>query len=66
MLKYKVNDKKIVIILNADDEEPNCMQCTEPGPCNKCGPKYGWRFYRRTVEDLNDFIKEKLEVEDDS
>lgn len=65
MLQYKVNDRKIIIILNADDEEPNCMQCTEPGPCNKCGPKYGWRFYSRAI-DLNDFIKEKLEVEDNA
>ena len=62
MLQYKVNGRKVVI-LNADDEEPNCMQCTEPGPCNNCGPKYGWRFYRRTI-DLKDLIKERLEVED--
>lgn len=40
------------IVLNADDEYPNCMQCNncfDDYSCEKCGAKYGWANYERIV-----------------
>lgn len=35
-----------------DDEEPNCWvcdQCIDGSLCDKCGPEYGWYWYRRSL-----------------
>lgn len=36
----------------ADDEEPICGECdfqSDGYPCYRCGPEYGWNWYRRTL-----------------
>ena len=38
------------VIYTADDEEPDCMicdHCEGSVLCKECGPKHGWRYYRR-------------------
>lgn len=41
------------IILDADDEEPDCMTCDNclcgVNICSKCGPEYWWKNYVRTT-----------------
>ena len=55
-------------VFTADSEEPDCSQCDYFGEspkirdgkgeivsiCDRCGPKYWWRWYRRTVDDSLD------------
>ena len=36
----------------ADDEEPDCGvcdRCSDGSLCDKCGPEYGWHWYKRTL-----------------
>ena len=36
----------------ADDEEPDCGacdHCSDGSLCDKCGPEYGWAWYKRTL-----------------
>lgn len=36
----------------ADDEEPDCGACdhwSDGYLCDKCGPKYGWYWYKRSL-----------------
>lgn len=36
----------------ADDEEPDCLVCdrySDSSLCDKCGPKYGWNWYKRAL-----------------
>ena len=36
----------------ADEEEPDCLECdcySDGYLCDKCGPEYGWYWYRRTL-----------------
>lgn len=60
------------IIFDADNEEPSCMRCDyfnlagleSDTICDKCGPEYGWAYYRRTtcwkyvLEELRNLVKE--------
>ena len=44
---------KDIIILTADDEEPNCIKCdnlTELLRCRWCGAEFGWANYERSVK----------------
>ena len=42
----------------ADHEEPSCGECDFYDSCagKNCGPEYGWRLYRRTIN-FNDMTQ---------
>lgn len=57
--------------IDADSEEPDCMRCDyccSNGLCDKCGPEYYWRNYKRTLyhimneEDIHKLYNRFIEI----
>lgn len=52
ILKYSNKLKCVVLVYDADEEEPDCLNCIHvcddcDTVCDQCGPQYWWQNYLR-------------------